>query len=285
MRCCDARACASAALARARAAVAGAVKPARSLRPDRREVSPRDCASRSATRSCSRQVRRLLVCCATSAATLTRASCHSACAPASRSSAAVLVARFAPKRSISQLACSPACAVVAMPASCSLKPRLALACASSDGSSAARLATCVARACAMRDWACATPGLTAWAASINSTSSGSPSCVHHRVRSPSEPWCGKGACHATGGVVGTWAGGAVMAQAPRARGRQVAQKNRVLLKVMRWIPCANSVKYCGARAVVRPAAWRSRPAPCSGRNRSAGPPIRPQPQTPPAAVQ
>ena len=217
MRCCEARAWASAALARASAAVAGAVKPARSLSCDRRDVSPRDCASRSATCCWARQVRMLLVCCATSAATLTRASCHRACAPASRSSAAVLAARLAPNRSTSQLACSPACEVVATRASWSLKPRLALACAPSAGNNAAWLPTCVARACAMRDWACAMPGLTAWAASISSTSSGSCSWVHQRAMSVREPWCGKGACQPMGTGVATWAGGAVVEQATSGR--------------------------------------------------------------------
>jgi hypothetical protein len=58
-RCCVARADPSDALARASAAVAGAVKPARALRSARRAVSARDRASLPATASCCSLVRRL----------------------------------------------------------------------------------------------------------------------------------------------------------------------------------------------------------------------------------
>ena len=79
-RCWVTRLPASAALARASASCAGAVKPARVVKADRRAVSRRELASVRVRASCSAQARRLMYWLATSAATDTRASCHCACA-------------------------------------------------------------------------------------------------------------------------------------------------------------------------------------------------------------
>ena len=75
---------ASAALALARASSAGAVKPARVLRADKRAVSLREVASAALSAACWRQVRKRLYSPEVSAATDTRASCQSASAPNSR---------------------------------------------------------------------------------------------------------------------------------------------------------------------------------------------------------
>ena len=108
-------------------------------------------ASRRACASSASQARRAKYWFAVSAATTTRASCHDAPAPSSRASAASRAARLPPNRSISQLACRPTPALVAATGRLtSWRPRLALAVASSVGSSAAPAAVRVARASAMR---------------------------------------------------------------------------------------------------------------------------------------
>jgi len=107
-----------------------------------------------------------------------------------------------------------------------LKPRLPLADASRLGPSAALAVLRVARACNSRERAEASVGLTAWAASISSTSKGSFSCCHHWFRPCSEPWCGSGACHCVGAAMATAGGRAGMAQAASSSGTASVERRR-----------------------------------------------------------
>ena len=96
-------------LARANAALAGAVKPALASKPVKRDVSVREVTSSLATLTNNSQVRKFKYVLATSAATETRASCQPAWLPAKRAWAASCAARLPPHKSISQLACNPTC--------------------------------------------------------------------------------------------------------------------------------------------------------------------------------
>ena len=101
--------------------------------------------------------------------------------------------------------------------SVSLKPRLLLALASSEGSSAAPALVRVARACSTRERAEANVGLACWAASSSWASAGSSQRAHQVESCSSVPPCGRGACH-WGGASGAGAvGSGVVAQAVSAR--------------------------------------------------------------------
>ena len=236
-RCCARRAAASEALARASAAVAGAVKPAAAVRSDSRAVSARLAASRMASAVCWPHTVRLKYCCATSAATDTRASCHSACAPDKRSCAADSARRPPPNRSISHAVCNCACAVVASGKFGWVRARLAPAVAVSPGNNTAVALACVRRAWAMRDCAAATLGLAACAASISAVSTGSLNCCHHCDSCGSvPPWAspgvaaGRGACQATGARGSTVAAGGFNAQPNSPSGASTTNSER-----MGWI--------------------------------------------------
>ena len=126
-------------------------------------------------------------------------------------------ARLPPNRSISQAACSPAWWVVATAPSVSLKPRLLLALASSEGSSAASALVRVARACSTRERAEASVGLACWAASSSWARAGSSQRAHQEESCSSVPPWDSGACHWGGASGGTEAGGVGVAQAVSAR--------------------------------------------------------------------
>ena len=187
LRCSVNRAWLCALLARARAALAGAVKPVFASKSVKREVSAREVTSSLATPTNCSQLRRFKYVLATSAATDTRASCQPAWLPARRAKAASLAARLPPHRSTSQLACRPTWPTLATGTFSWLPPRLALAAADRFGATAAPAATTALRACWMRLVAAVTDGLTAWALLISSTSSGSPKLCHQLLNSFTEP--------------------------------------------------------------------------------------------------
>ncbi len=227
--CCLTRKSPCAALARVSAALARDSKPLSMLRPVRRAVSARELASRRVSASRASHARRPMYWLAVSAATITRASCHVASAPPSRASAASRAARLPPKTSSSQLACKPALLVVARGRTRSWRPRLALAVASSRGSSAASAPVRVARASAMRAPALAIEGLTASAATTRWASKGSSNCDHHWSSSARRPPCGKGACHA-GATKALLSGtaGALAQAASAAATAQVRKASRIM---------------------------------------------------------
>ena len=216
MRCWAARAVASAALALARAAVAGAVKPARWLSCVRRAVAARDWASRSATSSCCRA--------GAQAAHLQRhlgGHAHAGLVPQGLGTGEALggggVARGLAGAEQVDLppARNPAWAVVAGVVG-GVTPRLALARASSVGSRAARAVVCVA-------WASSTR-LRVWGEARADALGGFGSAPPAQGRGCAPPVGGAAAtaCRAAagppaGGVAGaTCAGGRVVVQAVRA---------------------------------------------------------------------
>ena len=168
---------ASAALARAKAATAGAVKPAAALSSDRRAVSARDAASARATVSnCVQVDRRNRFAPLQPPPIRGRRATGLACLALGK--AASFTALLAPTKSSSQLACRPTSALVAAVVLYWLTPRL---CRPRRWPAAAtpRWPRSGWRALAPCGSAPAPPtGSAAWAASISSTNSGSPWRCH-----------------------------------------------------------------------------------------------------------
>ena len=148
--CWDKRARLSAAAAWASPAWALLRNPASRLRPLRRADSCCESASWRASVCNWRQLRSAKYSCATSAATLTRASCHWAWLLCTWALAASLTARLAPTKSSSQDAMMAPCSVVALGVPGCVRPRDALAWALRPGKRAALAWAWLARAAAMR---------------------------------------------------------------------------------------------------------------------------------------
>ena len=209
--CCPVRRlAASAALARARAAAAGAWKPAAAARWLIVEVSVREARSACEIATSDWQKRYCRYSEAASAATETRASCQLSVRAERRAPAASCSRLTRPKRSISQLASTLArcCETVSTEVPIARVPRLASAVASTAGRALACAATVMARARSMLAAARASVGLSRSAAAMKASSAGSLNCCHQRARSSLEPVCGKGACQRSASTLmgaGDWA--------------------------------------------------------------------------------